>query len=46
MKIWYKTDDVCYLQEQRVDADDPRLWNRRQEVVFYSEGRGSQRLKI
>lgn len=29
---------VRYLQEQGVDADDPRLWNGRQEVVFYSEG--------
>jgi len=26
-----------YLQEQRVDADDPRLGDGRQEVVFDSK---------
>lgn len=34
---------VCYLQEQWIDADDPWLWNGREEVVFYSEGENIKR---
>lgn len=36
---------VCYLQQQGVDADDPRLWDWRQQEVFNSE-RARQREKV
>lgn len=29
----------AHLQQQGVDADDARLWDGWQEIVFYSEGK-------